>query len=52
MKKIPDFNDTEIWRVETTLTERYGKKVTVELANAEIRLDSSKRVLTPCPVIC
>ncbi len=52
MKKIPDFNDTEIWGVETTLTERYGKKVTVELVNAEIRRDPSERVLTPCPVIC
>jgi len=52
MKKIPNFNDTEIWGVETTLSERYGKKVAVELADAEIRLDPSERVLTPCPVIC
>lgn len=52
MKKIPDFNETEIWGVETTLKERYGKKIEISLADAEIRLNPSERSLTSCPVIC
>lgn len=52
MKNIPDFNDTEIWGVETTLKERYGKTIDINLADAEIRLNPSERTLTSCPVIC
>lgn len=40
--KIPDFTETELWVVRTTLKERYGKEIGIELADAEIMLDSER----------
>ncbi len=37
-KPIPDFTETELWVVRTTLKERYGKDIPIELAEAEIML--------------
>ncbi len=51
MPEIPDITDSEHWIIETTLTERYGRKVEIQLADAEIRLMPSDRELTSCPVI-
>ncbi|WP_297388037.1 hypothetical protein [Acidiferrobacter sp.] len=51
MSGIPDFNDTELWVTRAALTERYGKAVTLELADSELRLDPESTVLTTCPTI-
>lgn len=37
-KPIPDFTETELWVVRTTLKERYGKDIPIELAEDEIML--------------
>jgi len=39
MGTIPDFNDAERWVVESALRERYGERVPIELADAEVRLE-------------
>ncbi|MDH5649568.1 MAG: hypothetical protein OEY67_07910 [Gammaproteobacteria bacterium] len=51
MSPIPDFTETELWTVRTTLKERYDQDIDIELADAEIRLDPSSRTLTECPTI-
>lgn len=50
MSQIADFSDSEMWTIDTTLRERYGEPVPVELAESEIRLRSSDRELTTCPI--
>lgn len=53
LKNIPNFTDNEIWIVESTLKERYGpdSPVALEQAESEIRLHSSDRELSICPVL-
>ncbi len=51
MAEIPDITETEHWILQTTLKERYGREVEIQLADAEIRLSPSDRDLTSCPVI-
>ncbi len=51
MPEIPDITDTERWIVQTTLKERYGRALEIDLADADVRLHPSDRELTPCPVI-
>jgi hypothetical protein len=51
MAEIPDITDSEHWILETTLKERYGREPQIQLADAEIRLSSSERELTSCPVV-
>jgi hypothetical protein len=51
MSGIPDITDSERWVVETTLKERYGKEVEVQLADVELRLDPSVPELTLCPAL-
>ena len=51
MPEIADINDTELWIVKTTLRERYGQEVDVQLADSEIRLQPSDRELSVCPVL-
>jgi hypothetical protein len=51
MAEIPDITETEHWVVQTTLKERYGRDVEIQLADAEIRLSPSDRELSICPVI-
>lgn len=46
---IPDFSDSELWVVGTAVNERYGRKVDIELADAELRLDADSTQLTSCP---
>jgi hypothetical protein len=51
MKQIPDITESELWVVRTTLEERFGRGVDIELADSEIRLSVSDRELTACPVL-
>ncbi|MCG7902912.1 hypothetical protein [Candidatus Thiodiazotropha endoloripes] len=51
MSEIPDITDSELWIIETTLTERYGYKVETQIADAEIRLMPSDRELSSCPAV-
>ncbi len=48
---IADITDTEQWILQTTVRERYGRDVELQLADAEIRLHASDRELTLCPVV-
>lgn len=49
MTKISDFTDADRWVVETTLKERYGRLVSVEIADSEIKLDQASAEITLCP---
>lgn len=51
MPQIPDFTDSELWVIRSALTERYGRPVEVQLADAELRLDPGARELTVCPTV-
>jgi len=51
MSTIPDFNDAERWVVESALRERYGERMPIELADAEVRLDPDAPALATCPTI-
>jgi hypothetical protein len=51
MKKIPDFTQGELWMVETTLKERYGQPMALELADAEMRLDANSTQMVECPCL-
>jgi len=48
---IPVFTDAERWCVETALLERYGRKIEVEQAEIELRLDPVLPQLTLCPAL-
>ena len=47
----PDFNSAERWVIESALKERYGRIVTIELADSDLRLDPEAPVLTTCPTV-
>lgn len=49
MSGIPDFSDSELWFIQTTLAERYGAAPEIQLAETEMRLDPGKTELVPCP---
>lgn len=49
MTKISDFTDADRWVVETALKERYGRRVAVEMADSEIKLDQASAEITLCP---
>jgi hypothetical protein len=51
MAAIPDITETEKWIMQTTLRERYGRDVEMQLADADIRLHPADRELSNCPVI-
>lgn len=51
MSKIPDFSDSELWVVKSTLEERYGTAPEIQLAETELRLDKSSTQLVPCPTL-
>lgn len=48
---IPDFTVAETGIVEELLTQRYGKRVQVEAAESELRLDPGTDALTVCPTL-
>ncbi len=52
MTDIADISETELWVITTTLKERYGRDVELQLADAEIRLSPADRELSNCPVAC
>jgi len=51
IQPIPDFNSAERWVIESALKERYGRIVTIELADSELKLDPGTPVLTVCPTV-
>ena len=51
MSDIPDFNDTELWTVQTALQERYGREIDVQLAETEVRLSRHTTNMVPCPTL-
>lgn len=51
MTDVPDINDNELWIIETTLKERYGRQIEVQLADSDIRLSPSDRDTTVCPTV-
>lgn len=51
MTGIPDFTETELRVVRSTLKGRYGKEVDIHLADTELRLDPGSNHLTECPTV-
>ncbi len=51
MSGIPDFSDSELWIIQSTLEERYGKSPEIQLAETEMRLDRGRTELIPCPTV-
>jgi len=53
MTKIADFTKTEIWTVESTLKERWGKDNGIEFqfADTDVRLSPSDRETSECPAL-
>jgi hypothetical protein len=51
MPTIPDFTESEIWTVRTSLRERYGRDLDFELADSEIRLRPHARAVSTCPTV-
>jgi hypothetical protein len=39
MSTIEDYTDSELWLIKSTLKERYGKDVDIQLADIELRLN-------------
>jgi len=50
-KKIPDFNESELWVVRSTLEERYRAPKPFELAEADVRLQPSDHQTAEVPAI-
>lgn len=46
-----EFDDAERLVVDTALRERYGERVGVELAEAELQLDPAEATLTACSTL-
>jgi hypothetical protein len=51
MSGIPDFSDSELWIIKSTLEERYGTSPEIQLAETEMRLNRGKTELVPCPTV-
>jgi hypothetical protein len=51
MSGIPDFTESELWIINTTLAERYGTPPEIQLAETEMRLDRGKTELVACPTV-
>ncbi|MEO5342502.1 MAG: hypothetical protein H7842_04035 [Gammaproteobacteria bacterium SHHR-1] len=49
MQQIPDFSETELWIINTTLKERYAQPPELQLADSEIRLHPSDREVSQVP---
>jgi hypothetical protein len=49
MSGIPEFSDSELWLIKSTLTERYGDAPEIQLAETEMRLNRGKTELVACP---
>jgi len=51
MSTIPDFNESELWTVQSTLNERYGREMDVQLAETDVRLSLHTTDMVPCPTL-
>ncbi len=51
MSGIPDFSDSELWIIKSTLEERYETPPDIQLAETEMRLNPARTELTPCPTV-
>lgn len=51
LPQIPDFNDSELWTVQSTLKERYGREIDVQLAETEVRLYRHTTDMASCPTL-
>ena len=53
MPSIADFTKSEIWTVESTLKERWGKDNEIELqfADTDIRINLGDKDTTECPAV-
>jgi len=53
MSQITDFSKSEIWTIESTLKERWGKDNEIELqfADTDIRLHMGDKETTECPAV-
>jgi hypothetical protein len=49
MSGIPDYSDSDLWIITSTLEERYGNRPEINLAETEMRLDRAKTELVDCP---
>lgn len=49
MTAIEDFTPSEMWIIRTTLRERYGEEIEVQLADTELRLNPYSTELATCP---
>jgi hypothetical protein len=50
-KKIPEFTETELWVVQSTLRERYGQDVEIEIADVEAQTGATADTLDWCPAL-
>lgn len=51
MQSVPDFGNSELWVIKTTLRERYGREIDLQMADTDIRLHPQDRELTTCPAL-
>jgi len=51
MTRIPDFTETELWVVHSTLKERYGRDVELSFAESETRVDPDSTELAWRPTL-
>jgi hypothetical protein len=53
MAAIADFTETELWTLQSTLEERWGKdsEIDLKLAETDVRLSPSDRESTECPAV-
>ena len=51
MSKIPDYTPEELKAISECLAERYGKSVSFEQADIELRLSGSDSEITECPAV-
>ncbi len=51
MSEVPDITETERWTPDTRRRGRYRRKIDVQLADSEIRLNPSDRETTSWPTL-
>ena len=51
MSTVPDFSSSELWIIRTTLKERYGHDIEIQLADSEVKFEYSQPKLTWCPTV-
>ena len=51
MSAIPDFDENELRIVRNVVDERYGKKVGLQMADGEVKVDPQSEDLSWCPAV-